>query len=235
MGNLTEKQTQRAFGRKIQKNTKQAGWLNTKTGRQIWNNKPKMSKFTQKPAQISFCSKLKEQNGHEIWQKSNLQYRNLQKTSPKNKQILINTSPKTSNPQIFKKKPQIHKKQARIRGKTAMLATLPSSSFRHSLFESVFLFTIECSSPIEPFGFNALSFCESILFVHLTALRGGERRVVRTVGMVGLELNTWRGPPWNFEQKTALTLRPPPSFYCCPPSTPVVPKLFEIAYHLMFF
>jgi len=100
-----------------------------------------------------------------------------------------------------------------------MLATLPSSSFRHSFFESIFLFTIECSSPIEPFGFNALSFCKSILFVHLTTLRGGERRLVRTVGMVGLKLNTWRDPLWNFEQKIALTLRPPPQFYSCPPST----------------
>jgi len=30
-------------------------------------NKPKMSKFAQQHAQISFCSMLKEQNGHEIW------------------------------------------------------------------------------------------------------------------------------------------------------------------------
>jgi len=29
------------------------------------------------------------------------------------------------------------------------------------------------------------SFCESILFVRLEALRGSERRVVRIVGMVG--------------------------------------------------
>jgi len=35
--------------------------------------------------------------------KSNPHYRNLQKTSPKNKQILIKISPKTSNPQVFKK------------------------------------------------------------------------------------------------------------------------------------
>ena len=100
-----------------------------------------------------------------------------------------------------------------------MLATLPSSWFRHSYIESVFLFTIMCSSPIEPFGFNALSFCESNLFVHLTTLRGGELRLVRTVGMVGLKLNTWRDTLWNFEQKIALILRPPPQFYCCPPST----------------
>jgi len=48
MGNLTEKQAQRAFGRKIKKTTKPAGWLNTKTERQIRKNKPKMSKFTHK-------------------------------------------------------------------------------------------------------------------------------------------------------------------------------------------
>jgi len=32
--------------------------------------------------------------------KSNPQYRNQQKTSPKNKQILIKVSPKTSKPQV---------------------------------------------------------------------------------------------------------------------------------------
>jgi len=67
MGNLTEKQTQRAFGRKVQKNIKRAGSLNTKTGRQIRENKPKFERtFTQKHAQISFCSELEEQNGHQI-------------------------------------------------------------------------------------------------------------------------------------------------------------------------
>jgi len=30
-------------------------------------------------------------------------------------------------------------------------------------------------------------FCESILFMHLKALRGGELRLVRTVGMVRLD------------------------------------------------
>jgi len=67
MGNLQDKQAQRAFGRKIKKYIKPAGQLNTKTGREIRKNKPKMSKFTQKHAQISPCSKLKEQNGYEIW------------------------------------------------------------------------------------------------------------------------------------------------------------------------
>jgi len=33
------------------------------------------------------------------------------------------------------------------------------------------------------------SFCESILFVRLEALRGSERRVVGIVGMVGLTLD----------------------------------------------
>ena len=36
------------------------------------------------------------------------------------------------------------------------------------------------------------SFCESILFVRLEALRGSERRVVRIVGMVGLKLDETR-------------------------------------------
>ena len=52
--------------------------------------------------------------------KSNPQYRNLQKPSPKNKQILI----KTSNPQVFKENTNPQKKQTQIRGKTARLATL---------------------------------------------------------------------------------------------------------------
>jgi len=33
---------------------------------------------------------------------------------------------------------------------------------------------------------SARTFCESILFLHLKALRGGELRLVRTAGMVGL-------------------------------------------------
>ena len=59
------------------------------------------------------------------------------------------------------------------------------------------------------------SFCESILFVHLKVLRGGELRLVRTVGMVRLD-------EIFFEtlQKMALTLRPPPQVYCSPSSAP---------------
>jgi len=36
---------------------------------------------------------------------------------------------------------------------------------------------------------STLSFCERIFFVRLEALRGSERRVARTVGMVGLTLD----------------------------------------------
>jgi len=62
----------------------------------------------------------------------------------------------------------------------------PTEQFRSMRFfyDSVFLITVQCSSPSE--HFSARSFCESILFLHLKALRGGELLLVRTVGMVGL-------------------------------------------------
>jgi len=44
--------------------------------------------------------------------------------SVKNKQISIKISPKTSNPQVFKKTAIPQKKQDQIRGKTARLATM---------------------------------------------------------------------------------------------------------------
>jgi len=77
-------------------------------------------KSSRKHAQYAFSSKLKRQKCHKIWKKSN-----LQKTSPKNKQNSIETSPKTSNPQVLKKNLNSTKKQAQIRGKNARLATLP--------------------------------------------------------------------------------------------------------------
>jgi len=52
-----------------------------------------------------------------FYKKNNPQYRNLQKTSPKNKQIIINTSPKTSNPQVFKKNAYPHKNKPKFAGK----------------------------------------------------------------------------------------------------------------------
>jgi len=81
------------------------------------NNKPKMNKFSQKHAQSAFSSKLKQRKCHKIWLKSNLKNRNLQKASPKNKQISIKTSPKTSNAQVFKKKRKSTKKQVKFAGK----------------------------------------------------------------------------------------------------------------------
>jgi len=56
----------------------------------------------------------------------------------------------------------------------------PTEQFLSMRFfsDSVFHFTIQCS-------LSARSFCESILFLHLKALRGGELRLVRTVGIVG--------------------------------------------------
>jgi len=79
-------------------------------------------------------------------------------------------------------------------------------------YSSIFLFTIQCSSPSEHFAFNALFLWEHSL-VHLKALRCGELRLVRTVGMVGLDKILW-----NFEQKMALTLKPPPQVPCSPSS-----------------
>ena len=49
-------------------------------------------------------------------------------------------------------------------------------------------------SPSESVAFNAVFLWESILFVHLEALRGGERRVVRIVGMVGVHLTRPQSP-----------------------------------------
>jgi len=64
MGNLKEKQAQRAFGKKIKRKNKTSRLV--KCNRESYPKKTKMSTFTQKHAQISFCSKLKEKNGHEI-------------------------------------------------------------------------------------------------------------------------------------------------------------------------
>ena len=62
IGNLTEKQAQHGFGKKIQQKQRSADKLNIKAGiRHIRRNKPKMSKFSQKHAQIALSSKLKLQ------------------------------------------------------------------------------------------------------------------------------------------------------------------------------
>jgi len=72
------------------------------------------------------------------------------------------------------------------------------------------------------------SFCESILFVHLKVLRGGELRLVRTVGMVGF--NNWQDPLWKFVQKMALAQRAPSQVSCSPSSaqTNIIIKQYNL-------
>ena len=82
--NLTEKQAQR----KIEQNKKPAGELKTKVWKQI-RKKLKMTKFTQKHAQISFCGKFKQTNCHKLRRKA------IRKTLIGNKQ-----AQKTSNFEI---------------------------------------------------------------------------------------------------------------------------------------
>jgi len=82
-----------------------------------------MSKFTQKHAQIAMCSKLKQQNFHKLWKKSNPQNRNLQKISSNTNNIHTKQAQKQAT-RKSSKKTKLHKKQAHNRGKTAKLATL---------------------------------------------------------------------------------------------------------------
>jgi len=56
----------------------------------------------------------------------------------------------------------------------------------HFFYDSVILFAKRCSSPSEHFAFNALFLWEHSLCAS-EALRGGELRLVRTVGMVRLD------------------------------------------------
>jgi len=75
-----------------------------------------MTKFSQKHAQYALGENWNE-NCHKVWRKSNQKNRNLQKTSPKNKQISVKTSPKTSNPQVFKKTRNSTKNKPELVGK----------------------------------------------------------------------------------------------------------------------
>jgi len=81
LGNLTKKQAQHVSGKTIQQDEKSAGKLNRKSGRDIRKIKPKVRKSSQKHAQITFDSKLKQQTCHKIWNESKPQNRGLQKTS----------------------------------------------------------------------------------------------------------------------------------------------------------
>ena len=71
-----------------------------------------MSKFTQKHAQISFCSELKAKRPWNLIKKQSA----VQKSS-KNKQILIKTSSKTSNMQVLKKTANPQKNKPKFAGK----------------------------------------------------------------------------------------------------------------------
>jgi len=71
-----------------------------------------MSKFTQKHARISFCSKLKSKSAIRFEKKQSAKQK-----SAKNK-------PKKQATRKSSKNPQINKKQAQIGGKAARLATL---------------------------------------------------------------------------------------------------------------
>ena len=63
----------------------------------------------------------------------------------------------------------------------------PSSSFRCT-FSLTALFSLQNGARFQASSsLSTHSFCESILFVHLKALRGGELRLVRTAGMVRLD------------------------------------------------
>ena len=63
----------------------------------------------------------------------------------------------------------------------------PSSSFRCT-FSMTALFSLQNGARLqERTSLSTRSFCESILFLHLKALRDGELRLVRTVEMVRLD------------------------------------------------
>jgi len=85
-------------------------------------------------------------------------------------------------------------------------------------FDALFLaalFTLQNGARLQAStSLSTYFFCESILFVHLKALRGGELRLMRTVGMVRLDEILFE----TLSQKLALTLRPPPQIYCSPSS-----------------
>jgi len=70
--------------------------------------------------------------------------------------------------------------------------------------DSVCLFTIQCSSPSEHFAFNALFLWEHSLCAPEVA--EGQWAAPSENSWNG---RTWWDSLWNFEQKMALTLRPP--------------------------
>jgi len=101
---------------KIQQNEKSARKLNKKSGRQIRKNKPKISKFSKNTPNMPLAVHRNSKSAINV-KKSNPQNRILPKTSPKNKQITIKTSSKTSNPQAFKKNRNSTKNKPKFAGK----------------------------------------------------------------------------------------------------------------------
>jgi len=124
MGNLTEKQAQFALVRKIQKNIKQRVSLIHKQRGESEKTSPKWANLHKNTPKFCFEVNWRAKVPWNLKKKGIRKIENCKKTSPKNKQILIKTCPKTSKPQVFKKAANPQKKQAQIRGKTARLATL---------------------------------------------------------------------------------------------------------------
>jgi len=104
MSNLTEKQAQRAFGRKMKKKHKTSRLVKYKNMEENPKKKPKMNKYTQKHAQVSFWSKLKEQNGHEILQKKQSAIQKSAKNKPKKQANYNQHKPKNKQPASLQKK-----------------------------------------------------------------------------------------------------------------------------------
>jgi len=81
----------------------------------------------------------------------------------------------------------------------------------HFFYDSVILFTKQRSSTSDHFTFNAL-----FLWEHSLCAPEGTERWWAAAGENSWEGQTWQDPIWNFKQKMALTLRPPPQVYCSP-------------------
>jgi len=80
-------------------------------------------------------------------------------------------------------------------------------------YDSVILFTKRCSSSSKHFAFNAL-----FLWEHSLCAPEGAARRWAAFGENSWDGQTWRDALWNFKQKMALALTPPPQVYCSPSS-----------------
>ena len=118
IGNLTEKQAPyalAAFFSTKRKVNKKITWKKREADpKQQTQNEQNFIKTRPK----CLWQYIEQQKWHKMLQKSHLQNINLQKTIPKNKQISIKTSPKTSNPQIFNKTHNSTKNKRKFAGKS---------------------------------------------------------------------------------------------------------------------